>query len=99
MTGMIWLDGITNLMDMSLSRLQEIVKDRKVWLAASTGSQNVQHDLATEQQYHPPHCTPTLFWSVELSTVMLFMPFPLGSQSKNIVSSSKNSCACINKTK
>ena len=43
MTGMIWLDGITNLMDMSLSRLQEIVKDRKAWLAASTGLQNVQH--------------------------------------------------------
>ena len=47
--------------------------------------QNVQHDLATEQQ-QPPHCTSTLFWSVEMSTVMLFMPFPLGSQSKSIVS-------------
>ena len=26
-----WLDGIINLMDMSLSNLREIVKDRKVW--------------------------------------------------------------------
>ena len=98
MTGMIWLDGIVNLRDMSLSKLQEVVKGRKAWLAASTGSQNVQHDLATEQQ-QPPHCTSTLFRSVEMSTVMLFMSFPLGSQSKNIASSNKISCACINKTK
>ena len=32
-----WLDGITNSMDMNLSNLQEIVKDRKVWHAAVHG--------------------------------------------------------------
>ena len=32
-----WLDGITDLMDMSLSRLQEIVKDREAWLAVVHG--------------------------------------------------------------
>ena len=34
---MSWLDGITNSIDMSLSKLQEIVKDRGVWPAPIHG--------------------------------------------------------------
>ena len=37
-----WVDNITDSMDMSLSKLQEIVKNRKVWHAAVHGVAKIQ---------------------------------------------------------
>ena len=39
-----WVDGITNLMDVSLSKLWELVMDRKPGVLQSTGSRRVRHD-------------------------------------------------------
>ena len=48
-----WLDGITDSMDLSLSKLCEIVKDRGVWHAGVCKIPNSQTQLVTEQQHEP----------------------------------------------
>ena len=46
-----WLDGITGSMDMCLRKLGETVRDRKLGVLPSLGSQRVGHDLVSEQQF------------------------------------------------
>ena len=45
-----WLDSNTDSMDMNLSKLQEIVKDRETWHAAVHEVAESRYDLATKQQ-------------------------------------------------
>ena len=47
---MICLDGITNSMDMSLSKCQEILKDRKAWHVVVHRSKRIGYNWTTEQQ-------------------------------------------------
>ena len=65
----IWLDGITDSMEMSLSRFRELVMDREVWRDVVHGSQRVGQDWATELKWTdnnilwlPQHCNKSV-WS------------------------------------
>ena len=46
-----WLNGITDSMDMSLSELQEIVKDREAWRAAVHGVSKATEQTDTKLDY------------------------------------------------
>ena len=51
-----WLDGITDSMDISLSKLWEIVKDREAGVLHSVGSQRVGHNEQLNNNKNIPSC-------------------------------------------
>ena len=54
-----WLDGITNSMDMNVSKPQQLVMDREAWCAAVHGLQRVGHDWVTELTEQNNRCRRT----------------------------------------
>ena len=95
-----WLDGITDSVDMSLSKLQEMVKDREVWCARVHGvtkSLTILSDRTTTKIHRStiPGLYGSFMFSLLRNCQTLFLGWPYHSRHSNIVCVCVCVCVCV----